>query len=216
MCGLLHRGWRRLWGFELKGRYGPVGDAAGDDPVEVAKVGGDVECEAMRGDGLGDMHTDGRNLLFVNAAAGEGPDAGKLADALRGYGEVLAGQDECFFHQANKIDWSEMRSALAGQVAAEVEDGIADELPRAVVGNISAAIDLVDFDAAASQKIIVGKDVCARCIAAKRENRWVLKQNKRVSDDAGLACGHDLGLNAQAFRVGNAAELEKMDVHGCC
>ena len=124
--GLLERGGRGLEGLEFERGDGAVGDAAGDDPVEVADVGGDVEGEAVRGDRLGDVDADGGDLFLVYAAAGESPDAGEFADALSGDAEVFAGVDEDFLHQPDKIYRSQMGTAFAGKVAAEVEDGVAD------------------------------------------------------------------------------------------
>ena len=201
---------RRL---ELQRGDRAVGDAAGDDPVEVAEVGGDVEREAVRGDGLRDMDADGGDLLFANAAAGQGPDAGEFADALRGHAEVFAGEDEGLFHQADEVDGAEVRAAFAGQVAAEIEDGVADELAGAVVGDVAAAVDLVDLDAAAGKELVGGEDVGAGGVAAEGEDRRVLEEEERVADGAGFARGDDLSLDAQAFGVGDAAELEEVDVH---
>ena len=105
----------------------------------------------MGSDGLGDVDADGGDFLFADGAAGEGPDAGQFGDPLCGNAEVLAGEDEGFLDQANKVDGAEVGAALAGQVAAEVEDGVADELAWAVVGDVAAAVDLVNLGAAAGK-----------------------------------------------------------------
>jgi len=107
-----------------------------------------------------------------------------------------------------------MRTAFAGEVAAEVEDGIADKLAWAVIGYVTTAVDLMDLDATAGEEFVGGEDIGACCIATKREHRRMFEQEECVADDASLArCDH-LGLEAQAFGIGNAAELEEMDVHG--
>jgi hypothetical protein len=156
---LLKGGWRIARGFELERGDGLVGDAAGDDEGEVAEVGGDVESEAVRGDGLGDVDADGGDLFLGDGAASIGPDAGELADALGGDPEVFAGEDEGFFHEADEVDGAEVGALFAGEVAAEVEDGIADELAGAVVGDVAAAVDLVDGDAFAGEEVVGGEDV---------------------------------------------------------
>ena len=199
--------------FQFQRRYRPVGDAAGDDPVEVAQVGGDVQGEAVRGDALGDVDADGGDLLLANAAARQCPDAGEFADALGRDAEVAAGADEGLFHQADEVDGTEVRATFAGKVAAQVEDGVADELAGAVVGDVAAAVDLVELDAAAGEQFVGGEDVGAGGVAAEGENGRMLEQKERVADGAGLARGDDLGLDAQAFGVGDAAELEEMDMH---
>ena len=97
------RGGWGVWGLEFERGDGSIGDAARDDPGEVAEVGGDVEGEAVRGDGLRDVDADSCDLFLADIAAGEGPNAGEFADALGGDAEVLAGEDESLFHQPDKI-----------------------------------------------------------------------------------------------------------------
>ena len=168
VAGGFHGGRRRDCGgvgLEFEAGDLAVGDAAGDDPLEVAQVGGDVEREAVRGDALRDVDADGGDLLLRDAAAGDGPDAGELADALREHAEVAAGADEDLFEQADEVDRAEVRALLAGEVAAQIEDGVADELAGAVVGDVAAAVDLVELDAALAEELVGGEDVGAvwRC-----------------------------------------------------
>jgi len=64
---------------------------------------------------------------------------------LRGNAKIFAREDECFFNESYEINRAEMRAALARKIAAEIEDGIADELAGAVVSNISATFGFVNF-----------------------------------------------------------------------
>src|ERR1039458_10902297 len=101
--------------------------------------------------------------------AAEGPDAGAAWDALGQHAEVGAGADEGFFHHADEVDGpqkSVARAALAGPFAAQVEDGVADQLAGTVIGDIAAAVDLVELDAARSEELIAGDDVGAGGVAA--------------------------------------------------
>src|SRR5258708_7206074 len=71
-------GWLTVGGgirvnLEFEGGDRAIGDAARDDPVEVAGVGGDGEREAVRGDALRDVDADGGYLLLGDASAGDGP-----------------------------------------------------------------------------------------------------------------------------------------------
>jgi hypothetical protein len=166
------------------------------------------------GDGPGDVDADGSDLLFGDGAAGVGPDTSEFTDALGGDAKVLAGEDEGFFHEADEVDGAEMRAFFAREVAAEVEDGVTDELAGTVVGDVAAAVDLVDVDAFAGEKVVGGEDVGARGVATEGENRWVLKEDEGIANAVGFACSDDFGLNAKAFGVGDATELEEMDVHG--
>ncbi len=213
--GRLEQCWRRgLRGFEFEGRNGAVGDAAGDDPVEVAQIRGHVQGESVGGDGLRDVDTDGGDLLFADASAGQRPDAGQFGDALRGDAEVFAGEDKSFFDETDEVDRAKMGTAFAGEIAAEIEDGVADELAGAVVGDVAATIDLVDLDAAACEQFVTGEDVGAGGIAAEGENGWMLEKDERVPDGTGFACRDEFGLDVQAFGVRGAAELKEMQVHG--
>ena len=201
-------------GFEFERGDAAVGYAAGNDPGEVTEVGGDVEREAVGGDALCNMDADGGDLLFLHGAAGVGPDAGAFADALGGHAEVLAGEDEGLLQEADEVDGTEMRAAFAGEIAAEVEDGITDELAGAVIGDVTAAVDLVDLDAFAGEQIVGGEDVGASGVAAEGQDGRVLHQEERVADGPGFASFDDLAHVAQTFRIGEAAELDQMeDLH---
>ena len=107
-----------------------------------------------------------------------------------------------------------MGAALAGEVAAEVEDGVADELTRAVISDVAATVDFVDLDAFLGEKLVGCEDVGAGGVAAEREDGRVLEEEESVANLLGHARGHDLRLDAQAFDVRDAAELEEVDVHG--
>ena len=114
------------------------------------------------------MHADGGDLFLRDAAPRQRPDAGAFADALRHHAEVAAGADQHLFEQADEVDRAEMRAFLAGEVAAQIDDGIADELAGAVIGDVAAAVDLVELDAALRQEFVAGEDVGAmwRCAQA--------------------------------------------------
>lgn len=200
-------------GFDFEGRNASVGDAAGDDPVEVAEVGGYVQSEAVGCDRLGDMDANCGDFLFGDAASGDCPYAGAFADALRGNAEVFAGEDERLFDQTDEVYRAEVRTALAWEVAAEVEDGVADELARTVVGDVSSAIDLVYLDAFLGEELVGGQDVGTCGVSTEGEDRGMLEEQEGVADLIRLAGGDDSLLDGEAFGIGNAAELEEMDDH---
>jgi hypothetical protein len=127
---------------------------------------------------------------------------------LRRHAEVLAGEDECLLHQADEVDGAEEGAALVREVAAEIEDGVADELAGAVIGDLAAAIGLVDLDTFTCEQLVARENVRSCGIAAEREDGSMFHQEQRVADRSDLACGDDLVLKAQAFGVWNAAELE--------
>src|SRR5690606_16904496 len=137
----------------VQGGDGAVGrgDAAGDDALEVGEVGVHVEGEAVVGDPAAHGHADGGDF-----AVGD-PDAG-LA--------VAAGGDEAEF--ADGVDQDLFQKAQVGVevfAGGEVDDGVADELAGAVVGDVAAAVGLDDFDAFVGEAGGVPDEVLVRAAA---------------------------------------------------
>ena len=141
-------------------------------------------------------------------AVAKSPDAGEPGNALGHYAEVGAGADQRILHEADKIDGAEMRAVLAGPLAAQIDDGVADELTRAVIGHVAAAIDLMHFNSAARQPLVANQNVGVRRVAPQRNHRRMLQQQERVTDEVLLARRDDALLNFQRFSVRHAAERE--------
>ena len=97
--------------------------------------------------------------------------------------------------------------------AAQVEDGVADELAGAVIGDVAAAVDLVEGDAARGKQLIGGENVGAVGVAAQRKHRRMLEQQQHVADAVLLAQRDQLLLQAKGFSVGDAAEIEVLNHH---
>src|ERR1700720_4489593 len=76
-----------------------VGDAAGNDEVEVAEVGGDVVGKAVGGDPATDVDADGGEFFFGDIARRLDPDAGFAGDAIGGDAEIGGGADHGFFER---------------------------------------------------------------------------------------------------------------------
>ena len=209
----LHRELAVRIGFELQTGNFAIRNAAWNDPLEVAKVGGHIEREAVRGDALRDVDADGSDLLLLNTASGERPDACAFAYALGHHAEVAAGADEDLFEHSDEVDGAKVRAFFAREVPAQIDDGIADELAGAVISNVSAAVDLVKFDAALLQEFVRGEDVGAAGVAAQGKDWGMFEQQERIADEVLLTCGDDLLLDSEAFGVGNTAEMEKVYVH---
>src|ERR1700750_1173232 len=149
------------------------------------------------------MHADGGDFFFADAAAGHGPNAGELADALGKHAEVAAGADECFFEQANVVYRAEVRAFFAGEIATQIDDGVSDELTWTVVGDIAPAVDLVQLDASLGKQVVADEDVGARRISSEGKNWWVLQEEKRVVDQVLLSSCDDLLLDGEGLRIGD-------------
>src|SRR5690606_26365601 len=90
----------------------------------------DVDADADRGD-------------FRFARWRINPDAGLLFDALTGDAVVAQCGDQHAFQLADVAD-----DVAAERVAGKLDDGVADQLPRSVIGDVAAAIGAEQFDAA--------------------------------------------------------------------
>ena len=75
-----------------------------------------------------------------------GPHTGAFRDALGGNTEVLAGENEHIFKNANEVDGAKMRATFSRKITAQVEDWVADELAWPVICDITTTIYLVNFD----------------------------------------------------------------------
>ena len=66
--------------------------------------------------------------------------------------------------------------------AAQIEDGVADELAGTVIGDVAAAVDLVEGNAARSEQLVGGENIGAVGVAPQREHGRMLEQQQRVAD----------------------------------
>jgi hypothetical protein len=211
-CGL--HGWLSVCvGFEFEAGDLSICDAAWDDPFEVAKICRHVKRKAVRGDALRDMYAYGGDFFFADTAAGNGPDTGELGDALGHNAEVAAGADQYFLKEANVVDRPEMRAFFPRKIAAQIDDGISDELPWTVVRYVAATIDLVQFNSALYKQVIIGENVRAMGVAPKRQHRRVFQQKQRVTDEVLFARCNNLLLDGKRLSKRNTPESKKIDVH---
>jgi hypothetical protein len=96
-------------------------------------------------------------------------------------------------------------------MAAEIKDGIADDLTRAVEGDIATAITFEKLDAALGEGFGGGDDICGFRVAAQRDDWFVLEQEKDVADFFFFAEVDEPPLQAQARGVIYGAELDDRD-----
>src|ERR1700739_3535510 len=96
-----------------------ISDAAGNDEIEVAEVGGDVVSEAVGGDPAANVDTNGGEFFFHGTCLD--PNAGFAGDAIGGEAEIGRGADHGFFAVADL-------PAYNAFYIAEIEDGITDDL----------------------------------------------------------------------------------------
>ena len=117
-------------GFLGNSGHGDSADAAGGDVVEAAEgFGGDIDGVSMHGYPFAHADADGGKLAVFDPDTRE-PLAGGGGDA-----EALAGEDEGVFHG------TDVGVEVFAEIS-EVNNRVADQLARAMVGGLSATIDL--------------------------------------------------------------------------
>ena len=88
----------------------------------------------MHGDALGDPHAESGDLALGSAGVGGEPDTAAALDPAGRQSEVRTDADQGLFESAHVVDDVHM--------AGELGDRVADELARAVPGDLAAAVDL--------------------------------------------------------------------------
>src|SRR5262249_41024703 len=95
-----------------------------------------------------------------------------------------------------------------GQLArAQGHDGIANQLPRTVVGDQSAAGGLVDLDTFRPQLGRRGQHIIERTSPAESDDRRVLEKQKRIWNLLAETLLYELILKTQRIRVRDAPEV---------
>src|SRR6185369_15305466 len=105
---------------------------------EVAHVRLDVEGDAVHRYPAAHVQADRGDLAAVD------PDAARARQALAAQAPVREHAERALFEPAYEVDH-------AAVPALEVDDAVGDELPRAVIGDVAAALCLHDLDAVVRQ-----------------------------------------------------------------
>jgi hypothetical protein len=114
--------------------------------------------------------------------------------------------------RAEAVDQNLLEEAQVGVqvlVRGERDDRVADELARAVVGDVAAAVGLHDFDALAGELGGIPYEILLGAIAEpEREDRFVLREHEGVTDLAADAPGHEFILCPPRRLVARAAPVK--------
>lgn len=175
--------------FAFEGRDGDPVDAAGGDGGEAVERAGDIDGEAVHGDPLACADADAGEFAVFD------PDPGEVVAAGGGDAEGAGAVDEGLFEAAEVAV-----EVLA--VESETEDGVADELARAVPCGFAAA---ADFDERGGEGFGIA-EAGAVLGAADGEDGVVLEQEdsfrgERVEERAGGGF-----LKSEGVLIGDAAE----------
>jgi len=128
------------------------------------------------------------------------PHSRQLRNAARLDAEVRQSIDQ------RLLDGTHVRAHVALPFA-QVQNRIAHDLPRPVIGDVAAAVGGMEGDAGAGQHIFAGQQVFHVAVAPHRNRMRVLQQEELVGDGAGLALGHQPLLPIERGAVLHAARF---------
>jgi hypothetical protein len=189
-------------------------DAAGDDQTEIIQIGIHVKCKAMRSDPTRNVHANGCDLglfpaFFMLRIC---PHAGETGNSLRRNAESGASANQNFFEFSHIFNCTQSLAAgLVRRKSPQIEDGIANQLSRAMKRNIPSAIRFKDLNAALGEELGRRENVFLFGITTESNHRRVLKQQENIANAPIFAQIDKLLLQPQGGRVIKRAELEKRD-----
>ncbi len=180
-----------------------VSDAAGDDQIKVAKVGGNVVGEAVRSDPTTDVDADGRKLFFRGNRLH--PDAGFAGNAISGNGELGRGAGHDFFEGAD----------VPADVALdflEIEDGVANDLTWAVISDVAAAIGGVKLDIFLTKNMFRGEKIGTIAAAAEGDDVGMFTEEEHIIDSVGFSGRDEALLEGVGVGVAEQAKVGNQQV----
>lgn len=182
-------------------------ESARDDQAEVREVWIDVERQPVQRDEAREPHADRRDLPFRNTPAH--PHAGGRGIAESD--ETVLGQhvDHALFEKPDVRVHPQTQPF-------DVDDRIGDQLPRPVVGHISAAIRLDALDPVPGEQRVIGEHVRRGFgpTGHRHDRRRMLKEKDAHRHASRAARDNALvrrTLDRKRIAIGDAAEVNDLD-----
>jgi hypothetical protein len=147
------------------------------------------------------VHAHGHKLIISY------PDARRTRGAAGLDSEVARRADENFFE----------RSHVPGNIApvlGEVENRVADQLARPMVGDVAATIDVKYLGAARGEELSGNQHILGPGVAPQRVDVRVLEEEKRVGNVPSFALCNFRFLQFEPVGVIHRAELFNVAKHG--
>ena len=164
----------------------------------MVEVGGDIEGEAVHGHPA--FHVDSyRSYLILGY-----PNAGFSVSSDTGNAEAFEGDNQDFFQLPEVF-------AQVRAVSSEVHDGVADDLARAMVGDVSAAVGVEELDAMVGEFRFRDQDVIEIPGAAEGDDGWVFEEQKGIGDLAGDAAVPEVGLEVEGVLIVKEAQIQELE-----
>ncbi len=148
------------------------------------------------------MHADGRDLAIAH------PDA-RLARIARGDDVPRRERANHHLFEPAQVPVQVLRVLL------EVDDGISDELPRAVKRDVAAALHLEQLHAARREQLGCGEQVALLGGPSQRDHGRVLDEEQEVvGDGPRQARPRRLALQGERVGVGHDAKVGDLELAG--
>ena len=172
-----------------------IGDPARHNQAEVVEVGGHVERKAMTGDPARETNADCRQLIATH------PRAGEPFDAMRRDAVIACCANQNLFEVANV-------PVNVAAIGLEVDNGVADELTGAVIGDVAATSCFVDVDASSCQLIGRREDVAAPAVPphAERQDVRMFEEEQQIVHLASLPFIDERALQRECVVVRDEPE----------
>jgi hypothetical protein len=152
----------------------------------------------MRSDPAADVHADRREFFPGTGLAS--PDAGLSRFAPGDNAELRRRTNHGLFEHSH-IPHNVTPDLI------EVQDRVAHNLPRPVIGDVAAARSLKVLNALLPKDIFAGKQVCALSAASKRNDMRMLTEEHHVPDGPGFSRCHHAFLKLQRFGIADQPEV---------
>ena len=113
------------------------------------------------------------------------PNAGEARNAFRRNTKVGAGADQNLFQPTHKLHRPQRLSlAIRRSETAQIENGIANDLPRTVEGYVATAIALKDLHAALRKLFARRNHVGSFRVSPEGDDGSVFQQQQNIADEA--------------------------------
>ena len=182
----------------LERRGALPGDAARNDQIKVSQIGGHIVREAVRSDPAAQVHAKRRELFFAGGVIHPNSVVGR--DAASSHAEIGRGANHHFFELLDV-------PAHVAAMLREIQDGIADDLAGAVIGDVAAAIARMEGDVHLREQAFAGTQVFAFAIAAESDHVRMLAEQQDIGNRAGFARFHCARLQRTCRGIGQQPQI---------
>lgn len=178
-----------------------IRQTTGHNGCEILEIGVYVESKAMTRDPAADVDSNRSNLPILD------PHTQLFAapTRFRINAQLRQGCDK------NPLQVMNISSNVTS-VGVEIDDRIANQLPRSVVGDLTASITFHHLDTPCIQPLGIGQNICVAGIPAQRIDVRVLQKKQNITLPTSTHCIAYADLESLRGRVGNPAEKAPLEL----